>query len=262
MANATDDSIQVMMKEMFKKIGEKMDTLSTKEDLHQVKNQVKAKAFTDDVMEKLEGQMLDLESKTAAMSKEVKVVKGKTARLEGNVNDHEKRVSSLEMDINELEQYTRRWNLRVYRVPEVAGEKVEDCVKKVSQIFSDLIGVKTSPQDIEVAHRSGKPGEKARPVLVRFFDRKKRDEILANRRKLKNKGFAIDEDLTWLNYKLSRKASVHSASMAVWSSNGKILAKLKNNVIIRVNVNTNSDEVFQKAMNRGLREGSTSSVTQ
>lgn len=210
------------------------------------------KVMTDNVMEKLEkleGQMLDMESKTAAVAKEVKVVKGKTTRLEHNLNDHELRMRKLEKEMNDAEQYSRRWNLRVYKVPEVKGaETADDCAKKVAGIFSNQVGVPITRVDIEVAHRAGKPGDKPRPILVRFFDRKKRDEVLANRKKLKGKGIAIDEDLTWQNYQLSKRASQSSATMSVWSSGGKILAKLKNNVTVRLSIHSNLDDVFRKAM--------------
>ena len=89
---------------------------------------------------------------------------------------------------------------------------------------------------------------RARPILVRFFDRKKRDSVIISRRNLKNKGIVIGEDLTYANYQVFRKASEHSATMSVWSSNGKILAKVKNGRIVRVNIHTDLDEAFRRAM--------------
>ena len=56
------------------------------------------------------------------------------------------------------------------------------------------------------------------------------------------------EDLTYANYQVFRKASEHSATMSVWSSNGKILAKVKNGRIVRVNIHTDLDEDFRRAM--------------
>ena len=56
------------------------------------------------------------------------------------------------------------------------------------------------------------------------------------------------EDLTYANYQVSKKAMEHSATLAVWSSNGKILAKVKNGRIVRLNIHTDLDEVFKRAM--------------
>ena len=45
-----------------------------------------------------------------------------------------------------------------------------------------------------------------------------------------------------------RKANEQSATMSVWSSNGKILAKVKNGRIVRVNIHTDLEEAFRHAM--------------
>jgi hypothetical protein len=255
-ANMADSAepVQTALKELFEKMStleqRLVGTLATKEDVEQMKENVKS--FTGEVLEKLdkiEGQMLELESKTAAVAKEVKVVKAKTNRLEHNINDHDIRVKQLERDMNDLEQYSRRSHLRVYRIPEPANGQKEDVTKKVCDIFTDLVGVRIVPEDIEVAHRSGRVGGKARPVLVRFFDRKKRDTILQNRRKLKGKNIVVDEDLTYLNYKLLKSAQSHSATLSVWSSNGKVLAKLKSGQTMRLNIHSDLDGMFAKAMN-------------
>ena len=78
----------------------------------------------------------------------------------------------------------------------------------------------------------------SRPIIVRFFDRKKRDEVLRNRRNLKRKVFVVGEDLTYVNYQVSMKATEHSATLAVWRPNGRILAKVKNGRIVRLNIHT------------------------
>ena len=137
----------------------------------------------------------------------------------------------------------------MFKVPEKEKETAADCTAKVCAIFSDKVGIPITASDIEVAHRTGQRNStRARPILVRFFDRKKRDSVLTNRRNLKNKGIVIGEDLTYANYQVFRKASEHSATMSVWSSNGKILAKVKNGRIVRVNIHTDLDEAFRRAM--------------
>lgn len=123
------------------------------------------------------------------------------------------------------------------------------CVKQVCAIFNDLIGVPTKQTDIEVAHRTGQPsGSKDRPILVQFFDRKIRDSVLRNRRRLRGMGHVIREDLVHANYRLSVKALEYLATMSVWSTNGKILARVKNGQILKQNIHNNLDEVFRHAM--------------
>ena len=86
MAETTDDPVQAALKELFNRMG----TLATKEDVQAMRDHVQR--FTHDVMEKLEkmeGQLLEAESKGAAVAKDIRVVKGKTSRLENSVNEHD-----------------------------------------------------------------------------------------------------------------------------------------------------------------------------
>ena len=137
----------------------------------------------------------------------------------------------------------------MYKVSEDKAESADDCISKVCSIFSDKVGVPVNAADIEVAHRVGQRSSTgSRPIIVNFFDRKKRDEVLSNRRNLKRKVFVVAEDLTYANYQVSKKAMEHSANLAVWSSNGRILAKVKNGRIVRLNIHTDLDEAFKRAM--------------
>ena len=52
---------------------------------------------------------------------------------------------------------------------EKAGETADDCAKKCCRIFTDLIGVPTTEDDLEAAHRTGPTTTgKRRPIIVRF----------------------------------------------------------------------------------------------
>ena len=83
---------------------------------------------------------------------------------------------------------------------------------------------------------------------MRFFDRKKRGQRYHQPTQPQEQRYCHWEDLTYANYQVFRKASEHSATMSVWSSNGKILAKVKNGRIVRVNIHTDLDEAFRRAM--------------
>ncbi len=137
----------------------------------------------------------------------------------------------------------------MYGVPEKPGETVDECVQKCVDVFSTRLGVPVTKADIEIAHRSGKPGgARPRPILARFLSRRLRSSVLASRRKLKQTGISIGEDLTSLNYKLLKKTQITTASLTAWSSNGKILAKLKNGQTVRIEVSTDIDKAFARVM--------------
>ena len=234
--------------EILTRLEARIDKLSTKTDVHDVREDVKK--LGDSMMERideLEGKVLDLEMKTEKTDKTVKVAVSKTESTLNVVRQQEQRIQALEKEQNDLQQYSRRWNIRVYKIPE--SKDVENCAKKVCRVFTDMLGIQTDEKEIELAHRTGQPSpDKSRPILVRFFDRKKRDLLLSKRRNLKHKGVSIDEDLTLANYRLSQTAHKHSSSLAVWSSNGKILAKLKNGRTVRLNIHSNVDELFKRMM--------------
>ena len=83
-----------------------------------------------------------------------------------------------ERELNNLQQYSGRWNLRVFKVPEDEMETAADCASKVCAIFSDKLGIPTKASDIEVAHRTGqRSNTRPRPILVRFFDRGKKKTV-------------------------------------------------------------------------------------
>ena len=113
----------------------------------------------------------------------------------GKVYERMIKIRQNERELNDLQQYSRRWNLRVFKMPE--KETAADCIAKVCAIFSDKVGIPITASDIEVAHRTGqRSSTRARPILVRFFDRKKSDSVIISRRNLKNKGIVTGEDLT------------------------------------------------------------------
>ena len=77
--------------------------------------------------------------------------------------------------------------------------------------------------------------------------------MLANRKKLKGKGVSVDEDLTAANYKLARDAYKHLYTLASWSSQGKVFAKLKNGKTVGIKYGADINELFKKEMPAGNR---------
>jgi TolA-binding protein len=210
--------------------------------------QQRTQTFSEQI-QKLEGKVFECETKNDKLQQEVNILKKEKDLLRDAVKRHDNQMRSVQKATNDSQQYSRKWNLRVFRVPEATGETAEDCIRKCVDIFSHKVQVPTTEKDIEVAHRTGQQSSsKSRPVLVRFFSRRKRDQILANRRKLKNKGIVIGEDLTVANYKLYRDAMQHSACASAWTSNGKVLAKLKNGKFLKLDIHTDVNQAFRRVM--------------
>lgn len=126
-----------------------------------------------------------------------------------------------------LEQYTRRDNLRIFGIEEEEDEDEDILEAKVIEVAGD-IGVKLKADDISVVHRLGRVGDRSRPVIVRFCHRKKRNEVIKNKKKLKQrqKKIYINEDLTPLRSTLLKMTKEQAGVKNVTTRDGRILAWL------------------------------------
>ena len=245
---------------------ETMETVNTLETLTEINKQLAKLATKDDVealttrlmdrIEKMEGRIFELEQEKDSLKADARKIRDENCVLK-------QQLQSLKLDSekkhNESEQYSRRWNLRLFGIKESTSE---DCVAKSLKLFNDKVGVKTKDEDIQVAHRvkaatsqrtqHGGAGEQERKrppaIIVQFSSRRVRDKILQNRKVLAKSGFVIAEDLTYKNFKLLQAAQEHSATTTAWSSNGKVIAQLKNGKKLRVEINTDLDAFFGRHM--------------
>ena len=134
----------------------------------------------------------DAEKEIDSLKSDLTFVRKENAEMKEQLSRQERKILSVLSDQNDQQQYDRRWSLWVYNVEEKAGETADDCAKKCCRIFTDLIGILTTEEDLEAAHRTGPTTTgKRRPVIVRFQSRKLKDKVIANRRKLKGKGISV-----------------------------------------------------------------------
>ncbi len=232
-------------------LSKKLDSLATKDDINQFRAEIQRVIDSlHNKVDKMEGRVFDVEAENDKLKTEIRKIQENNKDLKNRIDQYDKENRQLRRNQNDHEQYLRRWNCRVYKVPEEEGETANSCIKKCATVFTKDIGVKVTEADIDVAHRIGPPPPKgrSRPIIVRFLSRQARDLVVSNRKNLKNKGVAVGEDLTKANYSLLLAAEKHSATLAAWSSNGKILSKLKNGRIIRVDIDMDINAVFKKGL--------------
>lgn len=238
----TKQEQDMALQETIDALNKKIDCLATKADIESIKGEIKE--LTDSFMKKiemLEGRVFEMECRADTLQKENKFLSQKYDKLTEQIKAQTFQIQEQTKAMNDLQQYSRRMNLRVYKIPE---ENKEDCSKKIANIITEKMGVSVTESDIDVAHRSGIKGDKPRPILVRFKTRSKRDEVFQNKSRLKNKGVAVGEDLTKANYDLLNNAYKHSATLSTWSNNGKIWAKLINGKTLQINLGVDMDAVF------------------
>nr|KAG5694530.1 hypothetical protein BaRGS_030405 [Batillaria attramentaria] len=177
-------------------------------------------------MEKVQGSIFELRQENAALKREIERYKAEADEAKQTADEAKLRATLADQKADEVAQYTRRNNVRIFGVPESENESVEECEAKILEIFNKKLGVSLAPKDLEATHRLGKKkppklrdgdndsdsDEENRPraIIVRFVSRKSVQAVLSNRRKLKNSRIVITEDLTVPRYQLLMKC--HTAS--------------------------------------------------
>ena len=189
----------------------------------------------------LERKLATLQQKFDDLEATVETVKADNARLRALVDGQGSRLEDMEV-------YSRAHDLIVRGLPEASyAERATASVDGTSMLPSDShssvsssilrlccdkLDVKISPEEISVAHRlkQGK-NDKFRPVIVRFTNRRVRDEILRAKKKLmiprgsSEDRIFISEHLTRTNASIffeARKLVFDKKLAAAWSHKGLI----------------------------------------
>jgi len=133
---------------------------------------------------------------------EIREVKGKVTHIDDRVNMAEKKTILLEQRITELENYSRRWNLRLYGMAEnVADQNIRQEVIHICQSILPEHKAKL-PDVIDSVHRLGqlkKGATKPRGIILQFCARIYRDAVWKAAKKstfLQNNKLRFAEDLS------------------------------------------------------------------
>ena len=94
-----------------------------------------------------------------------------------------------------LEDRSRRNNLRIDGIVENENETWSDTQKKAEELFGKILGVENV--DVERAHRSGKKqAGKPRSIVLKLLNWKDKQKILLNCHKLKGRKIYVYEDFS------------------------------------------------------------------
>lgn len=101
----------------------------------------------------------------------------------------------------------------------------------VIDLCRDLLKINVTPQDISIAHRiKASPKDTVRPIIVRFANKRVRDDIYNARKLLKNRSSPvyISEHLTKSTSELffeARKLIREKKIVSAWTKNGIVMIK-------------------------------------
>lgn len=165
----------------------------------------------NELIQKLKTEVKELSEENTAIRKKIKSLKSSTDRR-----------------IDELEQYGRRNNLRIRGIEETTGENVN----KIIMDTAKKIGARIDESCIDRAHRVGRPGnDKPRPIIVKFTSYAHRREMWINKKSLRGSTTSMTEDLTRTRATLLYKVNNTYPKKSVWTSDGVILVKYKDQTL-------------------------------
>ena len=108
--------------------------------------------------------------------------------------------------LSELEDRSRRNNVRIDGIPETPNETWENCEEEVRKIIRNKLDI-TDGIEIDGCHRMGKfQRNKSKPqtVACKFLLSKDKRKVLLNEKKLKDIGIFIYEDFSKATMKLRK----------------------------------------------------------
>jgi hypothetical protein len=126
------------------------------------------------------------------VSGKFELVKKKTKEINIKIKNNSE-MDKISSKLREMEDRSRRNNLRVDGLKECDNENWIESELKVQKLFEDTLGVKGVK--IERAHRTGvRDPQKIRSIVIKLLDFKDKVAILKNASRLKGKNIYINED--------------------------------------------------------------------
>ena len=162
--------------------------------------------------------------------KEIEGLCSDLAKKDESIGQLHKKVCELELKCDEIEQYSRRNNVRIFGLPEKPEEKL---LKDLPDFINKELHVSppVKSEDICRTHRIGPPRRDGpRAVILKLATYQASDRICSNRSKLKHSSYQvfINEDLTKHRSSLLWKARQMKKEKKItdtWTHDGRILIK-------------------------------------
>jgi hypothetical protein len=208
-------------------------------------------ALSVEMSKQIEGLKVDINSR----DKEIEVLKKENHHLRNAAKQHA-------IQLEALENYSRIDNVIVHGLPEsfavtasTVSASQQDQQKEdtfaTEKIFTefcrDKLHISITASDISICHRlPGKNKNAPRPVIVRFANRKMKALIMSSRKELKGTKVYINEHLTKSTsdmYATARNLLKAKKLEGAWTSNGRLVIRVKNGDNIETKTVNHPDEL-------------------
>ena len=158
------------------------------EDVNSLKHTAE---FREDIFEK---KLKDVRENIDKIKSEMLNQQQYLQRSSANGNDNSV-INEIKSKLVDLENRSRRNNLRFEGIAEEDEEDWNKCEEKIKNIVKEKLDIDADNISIERAHRAGKKKDnKHRVIIARFLDFKDKEKILKRANRLKNSGIYINED--------------------------------------------------------------------
>ena len=149
------------------------------------------------------------------------------------INDLQIKVDRLESRVDDLEQYGRRYSIKLSGVAESVSESPASFLKEKLSVEIDEL------HDIDRYHRVGRHDSNGKPrdILIKFTNYRTKAAVFKNRFKLKGTGCFVNDDLTRKRSKLlfkCRTLKKQSSLKDTWTRDGNVFIKLNDNSTKRI----------------------------
>ncbi|CAH1155632.1 unnamed protein product [Phaedon cochleariae] len=178
---------------------------------------------------KIESQFEKLSKHFEQMEAKINSLVDKLTSIEEVAESNKVEIKSMNDRMDKLEQKLKSNTLRIIGLDE---EPNENLIAKVSNLLNNVLKVPCTQQDFNNIYRTGKIKNQTKPrtIMISFISHMKRNQIYAAKKLLKGTNMYINEDLTKLQYSLYGIAKNKFGNKNVWSSNGRILARVGTDV--------------------------------
>ncbi|KAK7474978.1 hypothetical protein BaRGS_00010517 [Batillaria attramentaria] len=211
-----------------------------------------------DELEKVNGSLTQLQIENTRLRKTVEKYREEQVNLQSEIDSLKGIVKAQDLRMHDLEQYGRRNNIKIYGLAE--GSKSETAVETgvvVRKFCRERLGVTVAETDIDIAHRLGaRQRDRHRSIIVKFVRREVKQEVVRQRRKLKQSGIVVTDDLTPRHQQLLRNMKEVVGRDNCWSAEGSVFVKLGGQVK-KVNIHSTQQEIRDQ-MERGERSSGSS----
>lgn len=230
--------------------GQLVDKISTmlNERLEKMKVEIvqEVKQTMQTHIERLEAKVFSLEQINDNMRKQLSDIKTVVESQNDALKVNEKKCDDLMTRVVELEQYSRRENLKIFGLAESRGEDIK---KEVVEFLTNTMKCDIDETDISAVHRLDTKSHAsiingARPVIVRFTNRETKISVMRSRKILKGSKVFISDHLCKSMNALFNRVRKHTQVENAWSWDGSVFFKDTSGKVYKIRYGQTVEDVM------------------